>query len=102
MAHFLGPGGAAKFLGALAAAPGVAAATLLPAAAAANRSVFFERDGSPRSVAEVYRLFAAKIEGRAAVAASPRPVAAQPAVASATDTSKARLAYMLLAELGGS
>jgi Transglycosylase SLT domain len=102
MAHFLGSGGAAKFLGALAAAPGVAAATLLPAAAAANRSVFFERDGSPRSVAEVYRRFAAKIEGSAAVAASPQPVSALPAPPTAIDTSRARLAYMLLAELGGS
>lgn len=102
MAHFLGSGGAAKFLGALAAAPGVAAASLLPAAAAANRSIFFERDGSPRSVAEVYRRFAAKIEGNTAVSAPPRPVAAPLAPPTATDTSRARLAYMLLAELGGS
>ena len=102
MAHFLGSGGAAKFLSALAAAPGMAAATLLPAAAAANRSVFFDREGSPRSLAEVYRRFAARIEGSAPVSAPPRSVPALPAMATATDTSRARLAYMLLAELGGS
>ena len=60
MAHFLGAGGAAKFLGALAAAPGTAAAVILPAAAAANRGVFFARDGSARSVAEVSARFEAK------------------------------------------
>jgi hypothetical protein len=102
MAHFLGSGGAAKFLHALAAAPEAAAATLLPAAAAANRSIFFDRDGSPRSVAEVYRRFAAKIEGSAGVAAPPQSVSALPAPPTAIDTSRARLAYMLLAELGGS
>ena len=102
MAHFLGSGGAAKFLGALAAAPGAAAASLLPAAAKANRSVFFERDGSPRTVAEVYRRFAAKIEGLAAVATPPRPVAVERAAPTAMDSSRARLAYLLLAELGGS
>ncbi len=101
VAHFLGSGGAARFLGALAVAPGAAAATLLPAAAAANRAIFFERDGSPRSVADVYHRFAAKIEG-GAPAAAPRAIAALPATPSAADTSRARMAYMLLAELGDS
>lgn len=101
MAHFLGRGGAAKFLTTLASAPGMSAATLLPAAAAANRSIFFDRDGSARSVAEVYRRFAAKIEGSAPVAA-PRAIPALPVAASLADTSRARMAYMLLAELGGS
>jgi hypothetical protein len=102
MAHFLGSGGATKFLRTLASAPGSAAATLLPVAAAANRSIFFDRDGSAYSVAEVYRRFAAKIEGSAAVPAQPRSVPALPVTASVADTSRARMAYMLLAELGGS
>ena len=61
MAHFLSAGGAAKFLGVLAAAPGTAAAAILPATAAANRGVFFGRDGAARSVEAVYARFAAKL-----------------------------------------
>lgn len=101
MAHFLGSGGAAKFLRTLASAPDMAAATLLPAAAAANRSIFFDRDGSARSVSEVYRRFASKIEGSAPVATS-RAIPALPVAPTVADTSRARMAYMLLAELGGS
>lgn len=60
MAHFLGAGGAAKFLNALRADPTRAGADLLPEAASANRAVFFDRTGAPRSVAEIYDRFAAK------------------------------------------
>jgi Transglycosylase SLT domain len=102
MAHFLGAGGAARFLEGLAAAPGAAAAALLPAAAAANRAVFFQNDGSPRSLAQVYDHFAARFE---AVPAPPvRPAPAGPSAVNgpaAIDASRARMAYMLLAELGG-
>jgi hypothetical protein len=106
MAHFLGAGGAARFLETLAAAPDTIAATLLPAAAAANRGVFFGRDGAARTVAEVYARFADKIEG---VGSQPIPTAPRrdpvmlataPGIA-AGDASRARLAYLLLAELGG-
>jgi len=60
LAHFLGPGGALRFLSALAEAPGRAAAELFPAAAAANRPVFFA-GGRPRSLAEVHALFARRL-----------------------------------------
>jgi hypothetical protein len=111
MAHFLGAGGAARFLAVLAASPDTAAAAIMPAAAAANRSIFYARDGAARTVAEVYQRFAHKIEGTQATspatARSPAPprrdtvsLAAAPAAAAA-DTSRARLAYLLLAELGG-
>lgn len=60
MAHFLGPAGAAKFLTALAASPDASAAPLFPEAAQANRSVFFDRRGAPRSLAEIHGRFAAK------------------------------------------
>jgi hypothetical protein len=53
MAHFLGAQGAAKFLSALAADPSQSAAALFPAAAGANRAVFFERSGAPRSLGGV-------------------------------------------------
>ncbi len=59
MAHFLGAGGAAKFLKALEKNPNQPAASLLPDAARANLNVFY--DGSrPRSVGQVYDRFAAK------------------------------------------
>ena len=60
-AHFLGAGGAAKFLVARDANPGASAASLLPKQAAANRNIFFERGGAHRSLDEVYQLMAAKL-----------------------------------------
>jgi hypothetical protein len=60
-AHFLGAGGAAKFLAARDANPGASAASLLPGQAAANRNIFFERGGAHRSLDEVYQLMAAKL-----------------------------------------
>jgi hypothetical protein len=72
LAHFLGAGGASKLISALAAGGGAKAAELLPAAAAANPSVFYDGDGRPRSVGELYQRFAAKFEGGApSLAVSP-------------------------------
>ena len=63
MAHFLGAGGAAKFLTARQRDPnGPAYASVGPAAAKANRSIFYDRSGNPRSNAQVYALFESKIE----------------------------------------
>lgn len=61
MAHFLGLGGAKKFLTTLAANPYASAASLFPAAAGANRNVFYTPAGAPRSVADVYDRFADKL-----------------------------------------
>lgn len=61
LAHFLGAGGAARFLRAHDANPDAAAAPLLPQAARANRPIFFNRDGSMRSFAEIRARFAEKI-----------------------------------------
>lgn len=52
-AHFLGPQGSARLIGATRATPGASAAALFPDAAGANRSVFY-RDGRALTVAEVY------------------------------------------------
>ena len=62
LAHFLGAAGAAKFLNAREQAPDQNAARLLPAAANANRSVFYNRNSEPRSVGEIYDRFACKFE----------------------------------------
>ena len=51
LAHFLGAGGARQLLKA---DPGTDAVALMPGPAAANRSIFFNRDGSHRTVKEVY------------------------------------------------
>jgi len=62
LAHFLGADGAVKFLNALASDPSQSAASLLPAAAASNRSIFNRTDGSARSVSEVMGLIRAKMD----------------------------------------
>lgn len=78
MAHFLGLGGARTFLSAMKANPDRGAAALFPAAARANRNVFYERDGSPRSLSQVYDRFAAKLgTGSDAAAAGPAASALQ-------------------------
>ena len=63
MAHFLGAEGAGRFLSALAADPAQSAAALLPQAAAANRPIFYGRDGAPRSVGGVMELMRGKMAG---------------------------------------
>lgn len=107
LAHFLGAGGASKFLSAQDADPSTAAAAVVPAAARANRSVFYKSDGTPRTLAEVRDAFAAKL------GVSPNP-AAQPtdwalrlasldgsAGQSAPPSAHyARMAYLMLADLG--
>jgi hypothetical protein len=65
LAHFLGPGGAIRFLQGLDANADTAAATLLPAAASANRAVFYGSDGAPRSLGEIWRDFSRRIEREA-------------------------------------
>ncbi len=61
MAHFLGLGGAKKFLTTMASNPYANAAALFPAAAGANRNVFYTASGAPRSVSDVYDRFADKL-----------------------------------------
>jgi hypothetical protein len=71
MAHFLGRGGAAKFLSAMESNPNRAGAALFPAAARANRSIFYASNGQPRSLSEIYSRFAGKLDqGAAAVGAN--------------------------------
>lgn len=117
LAHFLGAAGASDFLRAHDADPDAPAAELMPAAARANRWVFFNRDGTPCSLSEIRNRFAAKIDGSASLpppmpssradelqpgeflpirTASAIPTAARPL----PSPQYARLAYLMLAELG--
>lgn len=68
MAHFLGIGGARKFLRAMDASPGQSGANLFPAAARANRNVFYASNGAPRSLEQIYERFAGKLDKGAASA----------------------------------
>ncbi|TKD52235.1 lytic transglycosylase domain-containing protein [Sphingomonas baiyangensis] len=84
MAHFLGLGGARKFLSAMQAAPDRAAAPMFPAAARANRSIFYAPGGQPRSLADIYQRFAGKLDRGAnaagAAGSASGMLAAEPAV----------------------
>ena len=53
-AHFLGPEAACRLIKMSEARPATCAASEFPAAASANRSVFYKSDGTPKSVREVY------------------------------------------------
>lgn len=68
MAHFLGLGGAKSFLRNMANSPDRSAASLFPAAARANRNVFYNSNGQARSLNDVYDRFAAKLDKGAGVA----------------------------------
>ena len=98
MAHFLGPAGATRFLKAKDADPDQPAAAVMPAAARANRWVFYDKAGNPRSLEQVYQRFAARFE-QSTPAASP---SATTATASVTGSdSAADMARMQLAALNG-
>jgi Transglycosylase SLT domain len=108
LAHFLGATGAAKFLKARDENPAASAADLFPAAARSNRNVFFEKDGSARSLDAVRQRFAVKFGS----APSPQtdPVVHAPQwtmqssqrepLAAVESKAQARLAYLMLASLG--
>ena len=66
MAHFLGLGGATKFLSTMASSPQATGAALFPAAARANRSVFYAANGQPRTLSDIYNRFADKLAGSSA------------------------------------
>lgn len=112
LAHFLGAGGATQFLRAHDASPNAAAAPSLPAAARANRPIFYHRDGSPRSFSEIRERFAAKLGGEGGTLPG-LPRREFPPVRMAALDDKiahkvagpspqyARLAYLMLAQLGG-
>jgi hypothetical protein len=65
MAHFIGAGGAAKLISNAEDNPNATAARLFPNAAAANRSIFYDRSGRARSVSEVYSVLSARYAGAA-------------------------------------
>jgi hypothetical protein len=117
LAHFLGAGGATRFLRAQEASPNASAAASFPDAARANRSIFFKGDGSARSFNEIRNMMAARLgSGGRMPASTQRPVSmaasenpaerlaalrTESELGAAVSPRHARLAYMLLADLSG-
>lgn len=125
LAHFLGVGGASKFLSVHDRAPGATAASLFPAAARANRSIFYDKQGNARSFADIRDRFASKLQkgvdsigGDVQYASAGLPTGAktvqpadyvrietqrlseQPDIMVKPQPQTARLAYLMLATLG--
>ena len=69
LAHFLGAGGAGRFLSAMAENPHQRADELFRRPAAANRPVFYQRDGTPRSLQGVLDYLGGRLDR--ALAAAP-------------------------------
>jgi hypothetical protein len=65
MAHFMGVSGASKLISTAVDSPGASGPALFPSAAAANRSIFYNRDGSARSVSQVYSVLTSRYDAAA-------------------------------------
>jgi hypothetical protein len=96
MAHFMGVGGAGKLISNAEDNPQASAARMFPNAAAANRSIFYDRSGRGRSVSEVYSVLSSRYASaansqatRTAMAAIGGDVPRSVAVASATPAATA-------------
>src|SRR5580698_9411431 len=84
-AHFLGADSACKLIRASTSQPNANAANLFPQAAASNRSVFYNADGAPRTVRDVYD-WALKQPGGTTPLASPDSGSATVRAAGAVDS----------------
>src|SRR4051812_35582633 len=96
MAHFMGVGGAGKLISSAEDNPQASAARMFPNAAAANRSIFYDRAGRARSVSEVYSVLSSRYASaanspatRTAMAAVGGDIARPMAMASATQAAPA-------------
>jgi hypothetical protein len=77
IAHFLGPAGAAKLINSAAGSPLANAAAMFPEAAAANHSIFYDKQGAPRSASDVYGVLVHRYDtARAGPTATPNTNAA--------------------------
>lgn len=96
MAHFMGVGGAGKLISNAEDNPQASASRMFPNAAAANRSIFYDRSGRSRSVSEVYSVLSSRYASaanspatRTAMAAAGGDIARPVTVASATQATSA-------------
>lgn len=98
-AHFMGADSASRLIRHAEQDPDATAASLFPAAARANRSIFYDHGGQARTVAQVY----AKLTGEAAGDAAPTAYAANlPTDGVTMSSARTRLASAAGAGAGGS
>lgn len=62
IAHFMGARGATRLISNAEDNPNMSGAALFPSAAASNRSIFYNRDGSARKVSEVYSVLTSRYD----------------------------------------
>lgn len=84
--HFLGPGGARQLLSA---DPAGSAAALMPGPAAANKNIFFKKDGTSRSIGEVIEVLYNKVGSKAdqyasMIGSAPTMIASAPSTQTGT------------------
>ncbi len=96
VAHFMGAGGATKLISSAEDTPNARADLLFGEAAAANRSIFYDASGRPKTVAEVYRNLVARHQD----GASPRFEVAELPATDEADTIAADEASALRALAG--
>jgi hypothetical protein len=97
MAHFLGVGGASRLIAANDSKPQANAAQMFPRAAAANKSIFYDRGGNARSVGGCY----AELTRRYQVAANSQAAQATIALAGGVPQGAAQPAPVALASAAG-
>lgn len=71
ISHFMGGQGGVDFVKAYESNPTANAAQLFPKAASSNKSIFFEKNGQPRSVAQVYTKLSSYVDANAHYDAAP-------------------------------
>ncbi len=91
IAHFLGPDGAAKLIGAAQSQPRANAAEMFPQAAAANPTIFYDRSGHPLAASAVYGKLTGRYDVARALAFAPGGPA--PVIAPPQDTAGVAQAY---------
>lgn len=95
MAHFMGAGGATKLITAAQSNPSASSVALFPNAAAANTSIFYNTNGSARSVAEVYSVLSMRYANTAGSSTTQSMLAASATTpGSASTVAAANTAYL--------
>jgi hypothetical protein len=79
VAHFLGPGGAGRLIALAQSRPQTEAAAVFPAAARANRAMFYDRQGRARGARPVYQALAGRYRAAPAGKSDPTMLASQAA-----------------------
>ncbi len=94
IAHFLGPDGAGKMINAADSRPDANAARMFPAAAAANRSIFYDSSGSARTIGQVYARLTGKFDNASTVAVASVARPADPVAAAVQPLAAAQIPSM--------